>query len=210
MKQPVAGASDFHSRFGIELTEAYGIIEVGLPCINRSGVPSKRGSVGRVLPDYELKIIDRDSEGVGEICVRGRGLFDAYFSPWQSRDEVLSDGWFRTGDVGSLDKEGFLYVVGRKKNLINFAGMKIFPYEVESVLKEHPGIKEALVYGIEHRRYGEIPCAKIVLDDVSIGDPDSIEIRRFCYQRLAPYKVPKKILRVGALEKTPGGKLRRR
>jgi len=210
MKQRVSGTRDFCKRFGFELTEAYGIIEVGLPCINRSGLSGKRGSVGRVLPDFELKIDEGDSEGVGEISFKGKGLFDAYFSPWQSREEVLSDGWFRTGDVGSLDEEGFLYIVGRKKNLINFAGMKIFPYEVESVLKEHPAIKEALVYGNEHARYGEIPCAKIVLNDRGTKDIDGTAIRRFCYERLAPYKVPKQIHRVDALEKTPSGKLRRR
>lgn len=202
-------AQGFFKKFGFELSVAYGIIEIGLPCINCSGDAMKRGSVGTVLPDYEVKIVHPDAEGIGNVYIRGKGMFDAYFSPWQSRQEILPDGWFNSGDLGKFDHDGFLYLVGRKKNVINFAGMKIFPYEVEAVLNQHPDIKESLVYGVAHPHYGELPCAKIVLRDQTRTDIDQTGLRRFCYKHLSSYKVPKEYHCVSCLDKTESGKLKR-
>ncbi len=197
IKLPVDIANDFYKKFGFQLTEAYGIIEVGLP------------SVGRILPDYKVKIVNTADKEIGEVYLKGKGMFDAYFSPWQSKKQIFHDGWFKTGDLGRLDKEGFLFLVGREKNIINFAGMKIFPYEVESVLNQHPDIKESLVYGVTHSQYGQLPCASIILKKGAKVDFDINKMRKFCYQRLASYKVPKKFLCVARLDKTPSGKLRR-
>ena len=209
MRLPDYVACDFYEKFGLELIEAYGIIEVGLPFINCSHNTEKRGSVGRILPDYEVKIVNPDKNRVGKVYIKGKGMFDAYFSPWQKRHNLIKEGWFNTGDLGRLDSEGFLYIAGREKNVINFTGMKIFPYEVESVLNQHPDIRESLVYGTLHPQYGELPCAKIVLkDDIKI-DFDINEIRRFCYKHLAQYKVPKEFLFVSKLAKTASGKLKR-
>jgi long-chain acyl-CoA synthetase len=119
-------------------------------------------------------------------------------------------GWFRTGDLGRLDSDGFLFLAGRENNVINFAGMKVFPDEVESVLNQHPAVRESLVYAEAHPQYGELPCADIVLGgDTEASDLDATEIRRFCYQRLAPYKVPKDFRRVPQLDRTASGKLKR-
>lgn len=204
-------ARGFREKFGFELAQAYGIIEVGLPFVNTSQDPARRSSVGRILPDYELRIVDPDSDGIGEIQIKGKGLFDAYVSPWQRRDQVLVDGWFKSGDLGRIDRDGFLFLCGREKNLINFAGMKIFPEEVESVLNQHPAIKESLVYAKPHTMYGELPCAEIVLrHGAETAEFDPQEIRRFCYRSLAPYKVPKAFRCVTRLDKTDSGKLRRR
>jgi len=209
MKLPQSTAGEFRNKFGLELSEAYGIIEVGLPFINLSGNPSKRGSAGKVLPDYDIKIENRDKNGVGELHVKGKGMFDAYFSPWQSRKDAINDGWFNTGDLGKVDDDGFLFISGRDKNVINFAGMKIFPEEVEFVLNRHPAVKESLVYGVSHPRYGELPCANIVFKEETSPDFDTNEIRRFCYPLLASYKVPKEINPVKMLEKTASGKIKR-
>ena len=209
MKLPQSTAGEFYDKFGVELSEAYGIIEVGLPFINLSGNPSKRGSAGKVLPDYDIKIENRDKNGVGELHVKGKGMFDAYFSPWQSRKDAINDGWFSTGDLGRIDDDGFLHIFGRDKNVINFAGMKIFPEDVESVLNRHPAVKESLVYGFPHPRYGELPCAKVVFKEGTSPDFDTDEIRRFCYPLLASYKVPKEINPVKTLEKTASGKIKR-
>jgi long-chain acyl-CoA synthetase len=210
MRLPENDARCFHDKFGLELTEAYGIIEVGLPFLNRSKAASKRGSVGSLLPDYEVRIANPDAEGIGEVQLRGSGMFDAYFSPWQSREEALRDGWFGTGDLGRMDADGFLFLCGRQKNVINFAGMKIFPDEVEAVVDQHPAVRESLVYGTAHPRYGELPCADIVLaEDVQATEVDSGEIRRFCYRHLAPHEVPKEFRCVARLEKTASGKLKR-
>ena len=207
IKLPLEIAGMFHAKFGIELSEAYGIIEVGLPFINTSQNKSKRGSVGRILPDYELKMVNVDKEGVGEIYLKGKGLFDAYFSPWQKANEVLRDGWFNTGDIGSLDQDGFLSILGRANNIINFNGMKIFPQEVECVLNRHPAVKESFVYAVPHPEYGQLPNAKIVLKKAKTKF-DLNEVRRFCYRHLAPYKVPKEFCCVSCLDKTPSGKVK--
>ncbi|MDO9464308.1 MAG: class I adenylate-forming enzyme family protein [bacterium] len=209
VKLPVDIANDFHKKFGFQLTEAYGIIEVGLPFLNCSEDKTKQESVGRILPDYEVKIVNADAKGIGEVYLKGKGMFDAYFSPWQSKKQVLHNGWFKTGDLARLDKEGFLFLVGREKHIINFAGMKVFPYEVESVLNQHPDIKESLVYGITHPQYGQLPCAMIVLQNKAKTDFDINSVRKFCYQRLASYKVPKEFLCVARLDKTANGKLKR-
>jgi long-chain acyl-CoA synthetase len=209
MKLPEERSNDFHRKFGFELTEAYGIIEVGLPFVNRSGSGAKRGSVGRILPDYEMRIEGPDSEGVGRVFLKGKGMFDAYFSPWRPRNRVLEDGWFDTGDLGRVDGDGFLYIVGREKNVINFAGMKIFPYEVEEVLNRHPAVRESLVYAKPHPQYGQLPVADIVLREEAREPFDLNGLRGFCYERLARYKVPKEFNRVSRLTRTASGKIKR-
>lgn len=209
MKLPQSTATEFYNKFGFELCEAYGIIEVGLPFINLSGLSAKRCSTGKVLPDYEIEIKNPDEHGVGELLIKGKGMFDAYFSPWKNKKSVLLNGWFKTGDLGSIDNDGFLTISGRDKNVINFTGMKIFPEEVESVLNRHPAVKESLVYGVPNPRFGELPCAKIILKDEMSSDFDTNEIRRFCYNFLPSYKVPKNFIPVNTLEKTASGKLKR-
>lgn len=209
MKLQAEAAAAFRERFGVELAEAYGIIEVGLPFINLSPDASKRGSLGRALPDYEVEIRGMDKDGVGEIMLRGKGMLDAYFSPWRTRAEILKDGWFSTGDLGRLDEDGCLTVVGREKNVINYVGMKVFPYEVEAVLGSHPLVRESLVYGAPHADYGQLPMAKVVLREGAEASFDEHEIRRFCFERLAGYKVPKGFEVVGSLVKTSSGKLKR-
>ena len=203
----VAGA--FRDKFGMQLTSAYGIIEVGLPFINT--MPGEKpGSVGPALPDYDVLIADPDADGVGRILLRGPGMFDAYCSPWQSRDDVLKDGWFDTGDVGRLDKDACLFILGRDKNVINFAGMKVFPYEVEEVIDRHPSVAESLVYAQDHPQYGQLPCARVVIDPRAEGPVSEIELRRHCARHLAPFKVPKEFAFADRLERTASGKLRRR
>ena len=209
MALPGTVAEAFSEKFGYELNEAYGIIEVGLPFIRRSGGREKRGSVGTLLPDYMLRIDNKDAEGIGEIYLRGKGMLDAYYSPWQDRESILQDGWFKTGDLGRIDEEGFLTIVGRDKDVINFAGMKVFVQEVESVVNQYPPVRESMVYGAAHPYLGQLPVAKIVLDDPSATNLDLNDLRKFCYQRLAQYKVPKDFECVDALPKTASGKIKR-
>jgi long-chain acyl-CoA synthetase len=206
MKLPVAVAEEFQAKFGFELTEAYGIIEVGLPFMSVAGDRIKRGSVGNPLPDYELSIRNADASGVGEIWLKGKGMLDAYFSPWETRSGILTDGWFKTGDLGKVDADGCLFIMGRDKGVINFAGMKVFADEVEAVINQHPQVAESLVYAVAHAQYGQLPVAKVVLKN---GPADLTELRRFCYQRLSPYKVPKDFEFVSELPKTASGKIRR-
>jgi long-chain acyl-CoA synthetase len=201
-------AHAFQERFGRVLNETYGIIELGLPAINTSNLPSKQGSVGRVLPAYEIRLHSESGDADGEITFRGKGMLDAYYSPWQSRDDILEhdDGWFRTGDLGRMDSDGYLYIVGRSKDMISIGGLKFFPEEVESVLQQHPAIKAACVFGRQDRQWGQIAIARLVLREGSV-QPELDEIRTFCQKYLASYKIPGTIEWVGTLTYTASGKL---
>ena len=160
------------------------------------------------MPGYEIRIAAADGSGAGVVQMRGPGLFDAYVSPWRNREQALVDGWFDTGDIGRLDDVGSLYLLGKEKSVINFVGMKIFPQEVEEILNGHPAIRESLVYGEPHPHYGQMPCARIVWRQG--GEvPELNSLRRYCFERLAPHKVPKAFLVVDHLDRTVSGKLKR-
>ncbi len=207
VKLPAKIAQEFKQKFGFQLAESYGIIEVGLPFTNTSEKISKRGSVGKILPDYKIKILNPDAQGRGEIHLKGKGMFNAYFFPWRSSKKILVNGWFNTGDLGFLDQDGFLFILGRQKQVINFSGMKIFPFEIESLLNTHSLIKESLVYGKPHPEYGQLPVAQIVLKNNTLKINQEI-LNKFCYAALASYKVPKEFEFVKALSKTVSGKLK--
>ncbi|MDF7823374.1 AMP-binding protein [Pontiellaceae bacterium B12227] len=198
MKLTDETAEAFRDKFGFALCEAYGLIEVGLPFVNASGAGR---SVGQAMPGFEVQIHEADEDGVGEVWLRGPGMYSAYLYPWQRR---RSGAWFATGDVGLVDASGSLQLLGRVKNLINFAGMKVFPYEVEAVLEQCAGVQASLVYAEPHPRYGQLPCARVVAPGLSPED-----LRRFCYEHLESYKVPKKFELVERLERTASGKIKR-
>lgn len=197
----------FYARFGRTLNETYGIIELGLPAINVSQAKEKQGSVGKVLPAYELRLDCEPGEAQGEITIRGKGMLDAYYSPWKSRDAILqqNDGWFRTGDLGKLDEDGFLYIVGRVKEMISIGGMKFFPDEVESVLESHPAIQAACVFGVQEKQWGEAAMAQLVLATGQAA-PDENALRVYCKQALASHKIPSRFHWVEQLAYTASGK----
>ncbi len=205
LKSDIAAA--FHQRFGQVLNEAYGIIELGLPAINASNRADKQGSVGRILPDYELRLLREPGEPHGEITLRGKGMLDAYYFPWKSRNTMLQEtgGWFRTGDLGKLDDDGYLYIVGRVKEMISVAGMKFFPDEVESVLESHPAIRAACVFGMQERLWGEACVAHLELRDAGTA-PSEDELRAHCKRFLAEHKIPRRFQVVERLKYTASGK----
>lgn len=205
---PVATAEQFRARFGIPLIQGYGIIEAGLPALNTDGGEISPDSVGRAQPGFDIRIDAPDSTGVGEVLLRGPGMFDAYLHPWAPRETVLADGWLRTGDLGSLDESGRLTLRGRLKSVINVAGLKCFPEEVESVLNTFPGIRECRVFARPHPDTGSIPAAEIVPADPE-NPPSVPAILRHCRERLATYKIPLRVDFVRALPRTPSGKILR-
>ena len=209
MALPMETAKVFQKKFAISLNQAYGIIEIGLPCINPAvGEEAKLNSAGKLQDAYQVKIDSPDSEGIGEILLKGPGMFDAYLSPFTLREEVCRNGYFVTGDLGYIDAEGFLFIAGRSKNVIIFAGMKIFPYEVENILLEHPAVEEVYVYGIPSGEWGELPAAQIVLAPGCVPDGElKRELRSFCYSRMSEYKVPKQFTFTDELKKTASGKI---
>ena len=202
-------AEMFFEKFAFKLTQAYGIIEVGLPFINTSSMQEKCDSVGTILPDYQLKLLNQDEQGRGEIMLKGAGMFDAYFEPFMLKEEILEDSWFSTGDIGYIDADNYLFIVGRSKNVINFIGMKIFPYDIEKVILSHSAVSEVKVQGKKHDNFGEIPIAFVVLKKAYYDQEEEIlkELRKICIQKLATYCVPKEFIFVPKLTKTKSGKI---
>lgn len=200
-------AQDFFKRFNQPLVQGLGVIELGLVALNTTAPREKWNSVGRVAGDFELRIVNPDADGVGELAVRGPGICDAYVAPWVSRDQILRDGWFFTGDIGRVDAEGCLFLLTRKIAVINLAGRKVFPEEIETVLNRHPDVAESRVYGKLHPHLGETVEAELVLRQ---PDASLDSIRAYCRAHLASYKIPTRFTIVPALPRTPvTGKLRR-
>jgi long-chain acyl-CoA synthetase len=202
----------FAALYGVPVGQAYGIIEAGLPCIN-PGTDGLPGScVGRVVPGYEVAVFSDQGQRLpsgtpGEIGLRGDGLFSAYYAPWALREDVAREGWFLTGDIGRLERDGALFLQGRTKAVIFVAGLKFFPEEVEACIDAFPGIKESRVFGTPHAHLGQVPRAEVVLDTPR-ADLDAL--RAHCARALSPYKVPLDFTVVEAIARTPGGKILRR
>jgi long-chain acyl-CoA synthetase len=204
---PEAVTADFHARFKIPLAQALGVIELGLVTLNRKAAPDNWRSVGQPGPDFRVKIVTPDEQGCGEVAITGPGMFDAYAAPWRLRKEVLRDGWFFTGDIGRLDASGFLYLISRKTAVINLAGRKVFPEEIEAVLNRHPDVRESRVYGRPHAHLGEVVEAELVLQTPGVNLD---AVRAFCRKHLAPYQMPTRFQVVNALPRTAvTGKIRR-
>ncbi|OGV52670.1 MAG: hypothetical protein A2X49_16490 [Lentisphaerae bacterium GWF2_52_8] len=206
MMLDAATANRFHEKFNFKLTQAYGIIEIGLPCIDDPALPFSAGCVGRPSRNYELRLADVDA-GCGRILLRGGGMFSGYFSPFERRGDGLE--WFDTGDIGSIADDGRLRIVGRAKQVIIFAGMKVFPGEVENVIRSFPGVADAILYGELDPRHGEMPVADVVLHGGGGDASLKYALRRHCYAHLESYKVPKEIHFIAELEKTLSGKTRK-
>lgn len=205
---PEATARAFEARFGKPLTQGLGIIEVGLPVLNLESASAKPEALGRPLSAYEVALLDEEGRVVseGEFHVRGPGFLDAYLVPW--RPAPLTDGWFASGDLVRRDADGDLFLMGRKKSVINVAGMKVFPEEVERVLNGHPAVKRSRVFGREHPLTGQVPVAEIIPEDPE-NAPKPVELQRFCKTLLSAYKVPMQIKVVDALPLTASGKVKR-
>ncbi len=199
---PPSTAAAFEKRFGLPLTQGLGIIEAGLPALNLDAAREDPGSIGRPLPGFEADLRD------GELFLRGPGMLDAYLDPWQTRDEILVDGWFRTGDLCRRDEAGRLTLVGRSHSVINVAGMKCFPEEIEAVLREHPGVRAARVSGRANARTGAMPVAELVASDPS-RPPSPAALVSHCRTALARYKVPLEFRFVDAIPLTASGKIKR-
>ena len=155
----------------------------------------KPGSVGPPPPGVDLRLA-----ADGEICVRSPFLMDGYFDDPDATAAALVDGWFHTGDLGVLDDEGYLSIVGRKKELIRTGGEAVAPAEVEGVLAEHPGVAEVAVVGLPDPRWGEVVCAVVV--PCAGAAPSLSELQAHCEARLAGFKKPRRLEQVETLPRT--------
>lgn len=203
------------SRFSAPVAEGYGLTETaGLGTFNPLFGTRKIGSVGLPTPGFEVKVIDVDgatlSAGeVGEVVLRGPAVMLGYWKKPEATAEVLDDeGWFRTGDLGKLDDDGYLFIVDRIKDLIIHGGYNVYPREVEEVLYEIPGVAQASVVGTPDEKYGQQVTAVIALSPGAHLDAEEVE--SFARENLAAYKIPRIIEFVEELPKGPSGKILKR
>ena len=170
----------------------------------------KIGSVGLPIPNIKVSIIDETgimvtSNEIGEIIIQGKNVMKGYYKQEIITSKTIVNGWLHTGDLGYLDDDGYLYLAGRKKNMIISGGINIYPEEIEEVLMSHPNVIEVCVIAEEHVLLGEVPIAKVIIKDRSFTD----NYRAFCSDKLADYKIPMRFDVVEQLEKTYNGKIKR-
>jgi long-chain acyl-CoA synthetase len=208
-------ANAVQERLGVRLSQGYGLTEAAPVLTLGAGTGAPSTSVGRPVPGVELRLVDPAGNDVpvgdeGEILARGANVFSGYWENEAATAEVLTpDGWLRTGDVGVVDDDGYLYIVDRTKDLIMVSGFNVFPGEVEGVLGDHPGIAEAAVIGVRDAVTGEAVKAFVVAADDAVLDQD--EIIAFCADRMARYKCPSSVEIVDELPRGSAlGKMRRR
>lgn len=173
----------------------------------------KIGSVGKAIYGVKVKIINKcgnevEPGEIGEIIVQGENVMLGYYKRPEETAKVLKNNWLFTGDLGRYDDDGYIYIVGRKKNVILSGGINIYPEEIESVLMCHPAIKSVCIFGEFEKYLGEVPIAKVVLND-GYKSINQGMIQKYCKEIIADYKIPRKVMFVNKLEKTVTGKIRR-
>ncbi|MFL5281635.1 MAG: acyl--CoA ligase [Rhodopila sp.] len=211
MPGPVMTAIE--ATFGVPLIESYGMTEASHQMASNPLPPRPRypGCVG-VASGPEVAIMDQDGNllapgGLGEVVIRGRNVTAGYENNPAANAAAFTNGWFRTGDQGVLDATGYLRLTGRLKELINRGGEKISPLEVDEVLSDHPAVAQCLTFGMPHAKLGEDVAAAVVLRPGFT--PKDTELRDFCAERLAAFKVPRKIVFLPEIPKGATGKLQR-
>ena len=200
-------------RFGRPIYEGYGLTETSpFACYNHD-FRHKFGSVGTAIENFELKILDENDEELplgqwGEICIKGPGVMQGYWRRPEDSARALRSGWFHSGDIGTMDDEGYVFIVDRVKDMINVSGFKVWPAEVEQFIYRHPAVKEAAVYGVPDTLKGERVKASIVL---KAGERASAEeIIAYCRERMAVYKAPESVTFVDELPQSATGKILKR
>jgi long-chain acyl-CoA synthetase len=214
---PVAKMEEVERRFGCPLVELWGMTELAglgttFPCYG----PHKLGSIGIAVPHVEARIADAGEPTkamprgeVGELMVRGPIVMQGYYGNEKATREVIEpDGWLHTGDLARMDEDGAIFIVDRKKDMINTGGFKVFPAEIERVIAAHPAVAMVAVGGLPDELKGEIAKAYVVLKPGAT--PDAEGILALCRAELAAYKAPRAIQFVADLPKTSTGKIMRR
>ncbi|MBT8441791.1 MAG: acyl--CoA ligase [Gammaproteobacteria bacterium] len=210
---PPAVMRDLETTFDTPVIEAYGMTEAAHQMACNPLPPRERipGSVG-VAAGPEIAIMSESGTRlpageIGEIVIRGANVTAGYRNNEAANRDAFTDGWFRTGDQGTLDADGYLRLTGRLKEIINRGGEKISPREVDEVLLEHPNVAQVVTFAVPHAKLGEDVAAAVVLTDGA--NTDDRDIRRFAAERLADFKVPRKVVFLEEIPKGATGKLQR-
>ncbi len=204
----------FRERTGHTILERYGMTETLMLTSNPLDGERIPGSVGPPLPGVSVRIVDERGQplpagSVGNIEVRGSNVFPGYWQmPQKTAEEFTADGHFKTGDMGRIDENGYVWIVGRSKDLVISGGYNVYPKEVESVLDQVDGVVESAVFGVPHPDFGEAVTAVIVPANPR-QPPAEDEIIRFAREHLAAYKVPKRVFALDALPRNSMGKVQK-
>ena len=212
---PADTLKKFQKKFRVALVEGYGLTEAS-PVVTFNPIKGVRkpGSIGLPLSrNISLKIVNEHNQEVepgtiGELLVKGPNVMQGYLRQDEENKRVLKDGWLYTGDMVRMDRQGYVFIAGRKKEMVNVRGLNVYPREIEEVLYQNPKIKEAAVIGIPDPHRGEVPKGFVVLQDGVECQPH--ELLMYLRQRLAPYKVPKTIELRKSLPKNSTGKILKR
>jgi long-chain acyl-CoA synthetase len=212
---PAETLTKFERKFRIPLVEGYGLTEAS-PVVTLNPVKGKRkaGSIGVPLARHiKLKVVDEKLAAlgtgeIGELLVKGPNVMKGYFRQEAASQETIKDGWLCTGDMAKIDPEGYVFIVGRKKEMVNVRGLNVYPREIEEVLYQNPKVKEAAVIGVIDEHKGEVPKGFIVLKDGEHATEH--EIILYLRERLAGYKIPKHIEFRADLPKNTTGKILKR
>jgi long-chain acyl-CoA synthetase len=211
---PVEILRGFDEAFDCKVLEGYGLSETtGMGSFNLPDRERKPGSIGVPVGGTEMKVVDDDDNDVpqgepGEIVMRGPFVMKGYWNRDDATEEVMRGGWFHTGDIATIDDDGFFFIVDRKKDLIIRGGYNVYPREIEEAFYEHPAVREVAVLGIAHESLGEEVAAAVALKEGAEASPE--ELRDFMKQRVAAYKYPRHIWFVEELPKGPTGKILKR
>ncbi len=209
---PLQLIDQIETMFSAPLIESYGMTEAAHQMASNPlpPLPRKRGTVGRAAgPEIRIRGDDGflGTGEAGEVVIRGPNVTRGYEGNPKANAEAFVDGWFRTGDQGVIDADGYLSITGRLKEIINRGGEKVSPREIDEILLEHVSVAQVVVFGAPHKRLGEEVAAMVVLHEGH--ECSELELQNFVKQRVAAYKVPKKILFVDELPKGATGKLQR-
>jgi len=203
-------ARQWTERFGLKINEGWGLTESTPSATYNHQFRHKEGSVGTPVENVEVQIWDENDRPlpageVGQLVIKGPNVMKGYYNNPEATAEAIVDGWLKTGDVGMMDEEGYFFIVDRIKDMVNSAGLKIWPREVEEILYEHEAVAECAIIGIPDPVYGESVKACIVLRAGSEWDADEVIV--YCKSRLASFKAPKVVEFMPALPKSPTGKI---
>ena len=210
---PTALKTEYERDIGMVLLESYGLTEASpVVTIERPGLPRREGACGLTLPGMETKVVDATGQEVppgelGEMLVRGPNVMKGYFEMAEATTRTIVDGWLHTGDLMRKNADGHVYMVDRLKHMIICGGYNIYPKEIENVLHDHPAVLECAVVGVPDEDKGEIPKACIVLREGAHAT--EAEIKQYCRESLAAYKVPRVVKFLASLPKTATGKIRK-
>jgi fatty-acyl-CoA synthase len=211
---PIPLIEQWHEK-QVPIRQGYGMTEVGpnLTSLHQADAIRKKGSIGRPNFYVETRIVDESGAVVqpnetGELLLRGPMVTPGYWRNAAATTKSLQDGWFRTGDLVSVDEEGYIYVVDRIKNMFISGGENVYPAEVERVLVQHPCVAEAAVVGMADPQWGEVGQAFVVLKEKQSANAE--ELKAFCLKNLAKFKIPKTFIFLPELPKNDTGKINRK